>query len=313
MNFKVILTTLLLCSSLFANDSTRTEISFDIDENGNMNPVIFIPVYYGSDNRFFSGLGYTSASYTSTDSIDGFSDSKNALVSSSHDLLLNYITYQTSLFGMPISLGAESTFSKVKNNEFGYIQDSNNNFKHGSDYYLSFDNTIDLNIYRHAIRADIIIPLGKYLTSRAFTSISPYTTIGVKQSTMFKPLVSKDGTSTSSTVQDIAYNFRYEMQTKLDFFVNLGFTASYNFQPLKYNISQIAGNGTSYYFENTLIDTNEITTSLLLKVIMNIDLLGGLKPALGFGVKYLDVRDNLTGKTTSTNNNIFTFGIEKRF
>lgn len=310
---KLLLSTLLLVSSLSAEDSTLTDISFNMDDDGNLNPTLFIPVYYGDSNQFYSAIGFTSTNSKDVDSLDSFNDSKNAIISSSKDLTLNYITFKTSYFGFDISVGAESTISYVENNEFGYIHDSANFFGNGRDYYIAFDNEIELDINRHAIKADIVLPIGELFTSRLSTSISPYTTIGVEQSTIFKPLVNETGTSSSSTVQDLAYSFKYELEIKTGTMIDIGFLASYDNQPLKYDIAQLAKFNNNYVFKTNTIDTNEVTTSYMAKIIFNKEILGGLKPSIGYGVENLDSKDNLSGETSSSDKTIFSIGFEKRF
>jgi len=310
---KLLLSALLLSSTLVAEDTTLTEISFNTDDDGNLNPTLFIPIYYGDSKQFYSAIGFSSSNSKEVESIDDFSDSKNALISSSKDLTLNYLSYRTSLFGAAVSVGVESTISYVENNEFGYIHDSENLFSNGSDYYIAFDNEIELDIKRHAIRADVVIPMGEYITSRVSTSISPYTTIGVEQSTIFKPLVNETGTSSSSTVQDIAYNFKYELQTKTGSFVDIGFVVSYDNQPLKYDVAQLAKNGTSFMFETNTVDSNEVTTSYIAKILFKKKVLGGLKPSIGYGVENLDSKNNVSGESSSIEKSMFSIGLEKRF
>jgi len=310
---KLLLSTLLLTTLASADESTLTEISFNMDDDGNLNPTLFIPIYYGDSKQFYSAIGFTSTNSKEVDSLDTFNESKNAIISSSKDLTLNYITYKSSLLGFDVSVGVESTLSYVENNEFGYIHDDSNFFEKGDDYYIAFDNEIELDINRHAIKADVVIPFGEYITSRLSTSISPYTNIGVEQSTIFKPLVDETGTSSSSTVQDLAYNFKYEMQIKIDSFIDIAFVASYDNQPLKYDVAQLAKNETNYIFETNTIDTNEVTISYMAKILFNKKILGGLKLSIEYGVENLDSKDNVSGKTSSTDKSMFSIGFEKRF
>lgn len=319
---KRLLSVILLTSILNANEIsdysvvknfTLTNISFNMDEDGNLNPNFFIPVYYGSSKQFYTAVGYSSTNSQKVEVLDKFNDSKNAFISSSKDLTLNYITYKSSLLGYAVSVGIESSFSDVKNNEFGYIHDSNDFFGNGTDYYISFDNDLKLDIKRHAITADIVIPMGEYFSSRLFTSISPYTTIGVKQSTIFKPLVNETGTSSSSTVQDLAYTFRYDGLIKTGTFVDIAVVASYDNQPLKYNIAQISQSNGNYNFETNIIDTNEITTRVIGKILLNIEVLGGLNPSIGYGIEKIDRKNNITDETISTDKTFFTIGFEKMF
>lgn len=319
---KQLLSTILLALSLNANetsdsnilnDFTLTNISFNMDEDGNLNPSIFIPIYYGSSKQFYSAIGYSSTNSQEVEVLDKFNDSKNAFISSSKDLTLNYITYKSSLFEYAVSVGIESSFSDVENNEFGYIHDSNNFFGNGTDYYISFDNNVELDIQRHAITADIVVPMGEYFSSRLFTSISPYTTIGVNQSTIFKPLVNETGTSSSSTVQDLAYTFRYDGLIKTGTFFDIALVAYYDNQPLKYDIAQIAESGENYIFETNTIDLNEITTRFIGKILLDIEVLGELNPSIGYGIEKIDRKNNITNETISTDKTFFTVGFEKMF
>ena len=316
---KIFLSILIINSVLNAEEitnsanSTLTNISFNMDEDGNLNPYLFIPIYYGISKQFYSSIGYSSTNSQEVEVLDGFSDSKNAFVSSSKDLTINYITYIYSLFGYEVSTGIESTFSDVNNNEFGYIHDNNDFFGNGTDYYISFDNSIELDIQRHAIRADIVVPMGKYLTSRFFTSISPYTKIGVKQSTIFKPLVNETGVSSSSTVQDLSYTFRYDGLIKTGTFFDIALVAFYGYEPLKYDIAQLAKSGSDYIFETNEIDTVEVTSRYIAKLLFNVEVLGGLKPSIGYGIENLKRTNNTLGTTSSIDKTIVTFGFEKMF
>lgn len=319
---KLLLSTIFLTSTINASDTTEsnildnftlTNISFNMDEDGNLNPYLFIPVYYGSSRQFYSSIGYSASNMQEVEVLDGFSDSKNAFISSSKDLTINYVTYITSLFSYVVSVGVESTFSDVKNNEFGYIHDSNDFFGNGTDYYISFDNSVELAIQSHSIRADVVIPLGENFSSRFFTSISPYTTIGVKQSTIFKPLVGETGRSSSATVQDLSYIFRYDGLIKTGTFFDIALMGYYGYQPLKYDAAQLARSGSSYVFETNEIDTVEITTRYIAKVLFNVEVLGGLKPSIGYGIENLKRTNNSLDKTTSIDKTIMTFGFEKMF
>jgi len=320
---KIFLSSLLMTSALNAEDIVsepnkiddilRTIITFAINQDGYINPSISLPVYYGHENQFFSKIRYTSGHTNEVSTLDNFSDSKNSLVSNSKDLLINYISYSTLLFGLKFSVGAQSTFSKIENNEFGYIHDSNNVFGNGTDYYVSFDNSVDLNVQSHSIRADIELPIGSFFQSRLSTSISPYTQILVDQSTIFKPLSDETGKSSSSTVQDISYNFLYEIQIKTGTFFHIGFVASYDNTPYKYDLAQLDSDGSSFFYTTNTVDTTEVSTSYLMNILFDLEILGGLNPSFGYGITNIDTKDNVSGTSVSTDNTLFTIGLERRF
>jgi len=310
---KLLLSLLLITSLINAEELTLTNISFHIDEDGNLNPNIFIPIYYGNSKQFYSAIGYSSTNSQEVEVLDNFSESKNAFISSSKDLTINYVSYKSMLFGYALSVGLESTFTNTTNTEFGYIHDSENLFGKGDDYYISFDNNVELDIKRHALVADIFVPMGKYFSSKFFTSISPYTTIGVKQSTIFKPLVNETGTSSSFTSQDVAYTLRYDGLIKTGTFFDIGLVVYYDNQPLKYNIAQIAQNNNNYLFETNTIDVNKITTKFLVKILLDVDIIGELNPSIGYGIEKIKKVDNVMNETDTIEKKVITFGFERIF
>ena len=302
---KAVLSSLLLTVSLGAVETTLTNISFIQDDNGNLNPNIFIPIYYGETNQFYSAVGYTSGTSNETGILEGIANSKTSLVSNRRDLTLNYLTYVLPIDSFSLSFGLLSEFSNVKNNDFAYFETAT------AGVYAVVDNQVELDIWSHRIELQALIPMSKYVNSRFTFNVSPYTTINSKQTTNVKPLVNETGQSSSSTSQDISYAGVFELQTDMGSFIDFGFIAAYSNEPLKYKSVSLATSGTS--FEEVDVDNSEVTTKYLVKVIIKKNILGGLNPSIGYGVENLDVKNNITGDKTSTSTTIFTIGVEKRF
>ena len=302
-----------LFSQLYAQNLAQTTISFNIDNNQNINPTIFIPLYYGKDKQFYSAIGYLSSNTQKVEKIDKFSDSKNAYINSTKELTLNFLSYQTEIFNYQTSVGISTKFMDRIDNEFGYIHDKENIFNHSTDYYISFDNEIQIDIESYAIDADIVIPIGEYFSSQIGITISPYTTLKVKQSTLFKPLINKTGKSNGSTTQKFSYSVRYDVLIKTDTFFDIGFMTSYSNRSLKYDIAQLGYINNSYQFEKNRVDIKETTLKYIVKLLFNIKVIGELKPSIGYGIEYINLKNNLTNKTDSVDKKIVVFGVEKRF
>ena len=315
MQKKGFLTLLLsfLFSQLYAQNLAQTTISFNIDDNQNINPTIFIPFYYGKDKQFYSAIGYLSSNTQKVEKIDKFSDSKNAYISTTKELMLNVLSYQTKIFNYQTSVGISTIFIDRVDNEFGYIHDTENIFNQSTDEYISFDNEINIDIQSYAIDADITIPIGKYFDSRLSITISPYTKLKVKQSTFFKPLIDEVGKSNGSTTQNISYSVRYDAVIKTDTFFDIGFMSSYSNRPLKYDIAQLEYINNNYQFEKSRVNIKETTLKYVVKLLLNIKVIGELKPSIGYGIERLKVKDNLTNKIDLSNEKIVVFGVEKRF
>ena len=131
---------------------------------------------------------------------------------------------------------------------------------------------------------------------------------------------------TSNTQETFMLSVRLDetMQTKLDalasatqrpksFFVVKGAVVSYSNQPLKYDLAQLAQSGSSYVFQTSTVDTTESRLSYLVKFIFNVEIMGGLNPSIGYGVENLDIKNNLTSKSASSDKTLISFGFEKRF
>jgi len=313
MKNKMVLSTLLFASTIFADESLMTSLALNVDDSGNMNPELNIPIYYGSSNQYYSAIGYKAINSNKIEKLDGFENSKNSFVSNSKSLRLNYITYKNKLFTYDISIGIESTLSQIKNDEFGYIHDSKNIFNKGTEYYISYDNLIELDLKKHSIYFDIDIPFGNSINSRLSISISPFSTIGVDQTTIFKPLADEKGVSNSSTQQDIAYSIKYNTQLKTDMFFDMGAVFSYDNQPLKYDVAVLNNEVDSYSFITQTVDTTEVRKLMMAKIIFHNTVLGGLKPSVGVGIERLTIKDNINNSAVSTNMTQFSFGLENNF
>lgn len=295
----------VLSAQLIASELTRTELSFERDENGNINPKVYIPIYYGANNQFYSGIGYTAFNTQSVEELANFTDSKIADVSDVQTLELNYISYISKYEGFDISIGVGSLFSQIKNNEFGYINDSGN--------YISLDNATKLDIQRHGILLQLEIPISTFLSTRLSTNVAPFSTISVDQETLIKPLISEVGMSQSSTTQELSYAVKFEAQTSFKGWIDFGLVAYYDYQPLKYDIAEVSDNGSSYVFETVTKDTLETTMGVTGKIVINVDVMGGLKPSFGYGIEKFERTSKNDDIKNTYDRTIMTLGLEKRF
>jgi len=304
-NTKLIISSILLATSLNAIDN-QTQINFEQDNDGNINPNIFVPIYW--DNEYYSGVGYTSSTSKDIGKLNSFTDSKNGMVSSEKITVINWITKNISNY----SIGLVTSISNIKNNEFGYIHDTENLFGNGDDYWVAFDNDIELDIVKTGIFAKYTTSFDKiYL--RTIATVFPSSNLDVKQSTIFKPLANDIGVSSSSTSQDLGYSLQLEALYDTNSFISFGFMYSYDFEPIKYDIAQLNKSDSTYNFKTNTIDTDETTTKYLFKFKFDKKMLGGLYPSLGFGKIKTSIKDNKTNQTKTEDKNIVSFGFEKIF
>lgn len=141
---KLLISTLLLATTLAAND-TLTQINFEQDSDGNLNPNIMLPIYWTEAYDTYSAIGYTTSTTKSIDKLNNFENSKNASISNNKSFMLNWYT---KVFGK-YRVGIQTNFIDKQNNEFGYIHDSDDIFGNGSEYYIAFDNDVDIDITKN--------------------------------------------------------------------------------------------------------------------------------------------------------------------
>ena len=142
---KLLLASLLFASTLSAND-TMTNISFEQDSDGDLNPNITIPIFWSEDMSWYSAVGYTSSTTKEIGKLDAFSDSKNGAVSNNSDFTANWVTKVMGDY----SVGLQTNFIKKDTNEFGYIHDTTGIFGAGNEW-IAFDNDVELDITKTSL------------------------------------------------------------------------------------------------------------------------------------------------------------------
>ncbi len=304
---KLLLASLLFASTLSAND-TMTNISFEQDSDGNLNPNIVVPLFWSEDMSWYSALGYTSSTTKEIGKLDAFSDSKNGAVSNNTDTKLNWATKVIGNY----SVGLQTNFIKKDTNEFGYIHDMTDAFGNGTDYWIAFDNEVELDI----TKTSLLLEYGKQygdLLIKTSANLALSTDLKVKQSTFMKPLVSTTGTSNSNTSQDFGYAVKLEGYYDTHSLIKLGFEYGYDYSPTKYEVAQLDKVSNVWTFAKNKVDTDVTTTKYLGKIYIARKMFGDLIPSIGFGSINTKTKDNLGGGTISNNNSIFAIGVEKRF
>lgn len=313
MKIILVILTLVIGFAIVHAKSSRTVISLEQDEDGTIEPNFFVPLYFGENNHFFSGVGYGATAFKETGIVNGFTDSKRAKVSKQEEFRLSAINYQNKLKSITYSFGLEALFHKIDNTEFGYIHDSNNDFNQGNDYYIAFDNEVSLDIVQYGARADVTIPLGKYFISRVGATIFPLSRVSVQQETLFKPLVSEKGRSDSTTYQDLSFYGSIEIQTRLNWYVEFAYIGSYRVLPTKYDLAQLEFDGNGYVFTNNEIDRTETLQTTTFKILFDYKILGSLRPSLGRTTENISVVNNVNNEKSSVKNERFVIGFENRF
>ena len=142
--------------------------------------------------------------------------------------------------------------------------------------------------------------------------LSPLRTLNVEQTTVFQPLVTTNGTSNSSTLQNLSYNLNLMLKYKLTTLLTLQLNSNYSFLPMKYDLAVL--NSSADGFTTETIDIEETTISNIIKISFNIDTFSTeLSPSIGYGRKSVSSKDIVSNTTRSLDTNIVMLGFEGRF
>ena len=96
---------LLIClfaSNTYASQESNNRITFDLNvgEEGNINPEIHVPIYWGPD--LFSEIYFKSTNELSQSSLDGFSDGKVGISIAEEALQLNILCMEQIRFPLEL-------------------------------------------------------------------------------------------------------------------------------------------------------------------------------------------------------------------
>ncbi|QSZ42280.1 hypothetical protein GJV85_09230 [Sulfurimonas aquatica] len=298
---KLLLTTALLSTLLLADSTDRTQINLSTDDNGNTNPDLFIPIYWG--DSLFSALGYSSSNFYEVAPLSSIANSRIGTTVDQRTMKLNLLTYELKFNSMTYALGGEVESITINKQEFGY-------FEQAADI-VAADNSIEIDVIKPNIKADISYQT-KDLLVRLGALVSPYSNLSVKQTTVFQPLVTTNGTSSSSTSQDLSYELNLALKYKVSSLMTLHFNSNYSYLPMKYDLAVL--NSTLDDFTTDTIEVQETTTTNDIKLSFNIDSFSSeLSPSIGYRIQSMSSLDVGSSTTTSLDNNAWLIGFEGRF
>ena len=143
------LTLFLSMNSLLFSAEALTKIDLEKNQDGDTDPNILFQLVWS--NNYYSYVGYTSSSSKKIKLLFGSQDSKSAIISSKNTVTLNWLTKEIK---KNYSIGIQTDFIKIKNNAFGYIHDTLNIFNHGNDYWVTYNNEVNIDIQKTSLHLD---------------------------------------------------------------------------------------------------------------------------------------------------------------
>jgi hypothetical protein len=301
------LTLFLSMNSLLFSAEALTKIDLEKNQDGDTDPNILFQLVWS--NNYYSYVGYTSSSSKKIKLLFGSQDSKSAIISSKNTVTLNWLTKEIK---KNYSIGIQTDFIKIKNNAFGYIHDTLNIFNHGNDYWVTYNNEVNIDIQKTSLHLDYFKKTSNLFLRLSFL-LSLDTQLEVKQSTIFKPLVTKTGISSDNNSQDNSYSFRFEGFYDTKKLLKFGLFYNYDFMPLKYNLAQISLNNNSYYFKNSSVESEEITQEYRFKIYFDYKVLDVFYPGITIGQTKIKTKDKIHDTSSTETSDIIGFTLQKWF
>lgn len=307
-NTRLILLGVLCFTNAYSSESINSRIALDLHlgEEGNINPEFFFPVNWA--NHWYSGISFKNSNQLTQRELDGFSDSKLSTGINERSIQLNIINYEDSYKGFEYSVGTSVSETSIDKSEFGYFYFNNGVI----DEFVAFDNTIEIDVTGLSIHGDVLfINSEKTSRYRISAELSPSNTLKVQQETSFKPIVPATGHNNSSETQGLAYALKFESSHNVNSIFKAGINIKYEVLPLKYDLKVLATTADS--FQNAVIDTEETSTEIGLRIVFNHELVAGLHPVIGISSENKTIKDQISGQSESNTETLYSIGFTGEF
>ena len=307
-NKTILLLNLLCVPNIYASQESTTRVTLDLNigEEGNINPKFFFPLNWA--DHWYSGISFKNSNQLAQREIDGFSDSKLSTGINERNIQLNIINYEDSYKGLKYSVGTSVSETSIDKSEFGYFYFNNGVI----DEFVAFDNTIEIDVTGLSIHGDVFFNNSKKTSRyRISAELSPSNTLKVQQETSFKPIVPTTGHNSSSETQNLAYALKFESSHDVNSIFKAGINIKYEVLPLKYDLKVLATTADS--FQSAVIDTEETSTKIGLRIVFNHELVAGLHPVIGISSENKAIKDKISGQSENNTETLYSIGFTGEF
>jgi len=277
-----------------------TKLATTLDENNNIHPDIFLPINF--TQSLSTAIEYRTTQELQNGTVDGDYDSSNKDTTLDKEILNLYllkysIKNQKSTYSFGIGYSSES-FNK---NQKGFVTSGATT--------LTFDNNINIDIQGVSIFADAIYyNIIDDLSAKINILILAASKLDVTQDTELVGF--SNGQGSSSEDLDLIYELRADFNYDLTSYMDLGFETRYKFLPMKYSLEMAQSDST---FTTEKYEVDEKITYNALKLYFKIDLLGSLRPMVGYSIEKTDGTNKLDSTSYSNTENMFMFGLNTKF
>jgi hypothetical protein len=286
----------IFSASLFSE--TLSNISFESENDGEIAPKIFLPLYW--NENLFSAVKYSTSSTTTVESVSRLGDNKNSETVNEQSFGLHILSFKKSFSKRnSISLGLEIEQLEIEKKSFGYIDN-----KDKYSEILVSDNSVNIDVFRSGFYLEYFTNPLDWLFIRTSADLTPFAKVDIQQKAELKPFVQEHNLK-AETEFDFSYSLLGEITIKTPWNFFVGGEFGYTYFPMNYDILTVSESANS--FQKTEVDEEIKTSFWIAKLIFDLKAIGNLQPSIGFGERTKKNGDD------SLSEKIVKFGFEKRF
>lgn len=289
---------IFICTVSLIADGYRIEVKKILDSNAQdtLLPNLILPISW--NENLSSSIEYRSGESTDErkSELNNIDDSLINEVIKHSRLKLNAINYHILDDNFSYSFGVGGSYESYEKTQNGYYISSASR----SD----FDSSVDINLLSLYVKVQGIYKT-TYFDTKLYALVIPMSKLDVTQQTLFSGAINKNLKASSSKEQKVNYEVDLELTTKTSTYLDFNFNAKYRFLPLDYTLD--TGSGSK--------DTSKEEDILLLsaRLLLNIELLNGWMPTIGYSKETTDSKDLSDGSLRKLEENIVYIGLNTRF
>jgi hypothetical protein len=304
---KALIILLLLTAALsYAEEfkfSEGTDINIGILK-GDIVPSITLPIYWGQS--FYSVLGLHIYNTSESETVSGFSESKNAIFSREIEVTLSPIGYKNRFSVFNYFLSLNYGYRNTERKEFGYMRLPS---LLGGDW-VSFENNVNFDIHSVSLSATVSYR-AEDLFLRLSAALSPWYSMNLKQDTMMKPIIANDADFRTSSAGGFNYKILADAAYKFNEYIGIKVNFGYDFLPLDYDLelADYETTTSTFYFAKERIKEDDIKIIYGLQLFFPKVYTAGLSPGIGYEIREIYVKDKNTGSTSGSIEGVIIAGL----
>ena len=306
--FSTLIPTLSLATTTVdTSDIQRLEIALERSDEGNINPRLYLPLYW--NDHLSSAVGFTSGRETVFSELSAEVAPSNSVLSYTYQSLkLDLLNYTDTLGEGSYTLGLSVNLRYIDITQFSYYNyklEGETNKRTGVLDVPAYHKVYDLGLY-----ADYTITeIWDVLSIRVGSYLYPLSYLHYEETMNAYPESIITNHIEGSTLQEIQYNIFTDLLIQTYWWTDISMHFQYGYTSVTSKTLQYEDTVHDFVATDTYLGGAEIQGDL--KLLINHYGAGGIKPMIG--VSYIKRENNTLDEEKSSEGVYFLLGMEKKF